>query len=169
MTDCLTGPLCLRFQALCDEIVPGSQMLEIKHKVAQVVCMKTRGQLTSAAIPGEKIILAKAGVQVVVKAAGELDGEGYKRLQNEKMLNIYLDRRPGKKILLRQFPSIRDQWEKGVDLYKFENRLLLSLEPDLKRSPFNPRMIEVEGRQPGQSRLNYPKNAKQIIIIPSSF
>jgi len=147
MVTFLDGPLCRRFQALCDEIVPGSKMLEVKHEVAQVVCMKTRGQLTGLDLPGEKIVLAKAGVQVTVEAKGDLDGEAYKRLQNEKMLNLYLDRRPGKKILLKQFPAIRDQWEKGIDLFKFEKRLVLSLEPDLKRAPCNPRMIDVASRQ----------------------
>jgi len=147
ITACLTGPLCQRFQKLCDEIVPGSSMLEVKHEVAQVVCMKTRGQLTGGAIQDKEIVLAKAGVQVVVDAKGDVDGETFKHMQNEKMLNLYLDRRPGKKILLKQFPAIRDQWEKGVDLFKFEKRLLLSLEPDLKRSPCNPRMIEVASRQ----------------------
>ena len=163
MATFLDGPLCRRFQALCDEIVPGSKMLEIKHEVAQVVCMKTRGQLTGLAfevpevepdeagtrkkLSKEKIVLAKAGVQVTVKASNDLDGEAYKRQQNEKMLNVYLDRRPGKKILLKQFPAIRDQWEKGIDLFKFEKRLVLSLEPDLKRAPCNPRMIDVASRQ----------------------
>jgi hypothetical protein len=147
MAACLTGPLCRRFQALCEEIVPGSKMLEVKHEVAQVVCMKTRGQLTGLDLQDRKIVLAKAGVQVAVKASNDLDGEAYKRLQNEKMLNVYLDRRPGKKILLKQFPAIRDQWEKGIDLFKFEKRLVLSLEPDLKRAPCNPRMIDVVSRQ----------------------
>lgn len=77
----------------------------------------------------------------------DLDGEAYKRLQNEKMRNLYLDRRPGKKILLKQFATIRDQWEKGIDLFKFEKRLVLSLELDLKRAPCNPRMIDVASRQ----------------------
>ncbi len=144
---CLTGLLCRRFQALCEEIVPGSKMLEVKHRVAQVICMKTRGQLTGLDLQGEKIVLAKAGVQVTVEASNDLDGEAFKRLQNEKMLNLYLDRRPGKKILLKQFPAIRDQWEKGVDLFKFEKPLVLSLEPDLKRAPCKPRMIGVVSRR----------------------
>lgn len=144
---CLTGPLCRRFQALCEGIVPGSKMLEVKHRVAQVTCMKTRGQLTGLDLRVEKIVLAKAGVQVTVEASNDLDGEAFKRLQNEKMLNLYLDRRPGKKILLKQFPAIRDQWEKGVDLFKFERRLVLSLESDLKRAPCNPRMIGVASRR----------------------
>lgn len=164
--ECLTGPLCKRFQQLCDDIdlytrelaeeagdqelldsLAKTEMLEVKHRVGQVVCMKTRGQLTGAAVEGGKIVLAKAGVQPVVDAPPSLSPEAYKRLQNEKMLNLYLDRRPGKKILLRQFPSIRDQWEKGIDLHKFERRIQLSLEPDLKRRFVEPKMIEVQGRK----------------------
>lgn len=139
----LTGPLCMRFKQLCEEVVPGSKMLEIKHEVAQIVCMRTRGQLTGAALPKKSIVLAKAGVQPVVTAPADCTKGEYKALQNTKMLNLYMDRRPGKKILLKQFPSIRDQWEKGVDLYKFTRHVKLSLEPDLKRAPLNPRMIEV--------------------------
>lgn len=167
---CLTGPLCRRFQKLCDEIVPGSKMLEIKHEVAQVVCMKTRGQLTGLAfevpevepgtdetrkkLPKEKIVLAKAGVQVVIDAPNDLDSEAYKRLQNEKMLDLYLGRKPGQNILLKQFPAIRDQWEKGIDLFKIEKHLTLSLEPDLKRAPCNPRMINAASRQQAHVSLD---------------
>lgn len=143
---CLEGPLCRRFQALCDEIVPGSGMLEVKHQAGQIVCMKTRGQLTGQALPGEDIVLAKAGVQIVVDAPNSLDSAAYKALQNERMLDLYLDRVPGRTILRHQFPSIRDQYEKGMDLYKFQTEVLLSLEPDLKRAPCNPRMIEVASR-----------------------
>ena len=95
----------------------------------------------------EKIAVCLTGVQVTVEASNDLDGEAYKRLHNEKMLNLYLDGRPGKKILLKQFPAIRDQWEKGVDLFKFEKRLVSSLEHDLKRAPCNPRMIGVASRR----------------------
>ncbi len=116
---CLTGPLCRRFQVLCDEIVPSSKMLEVKHEVAQVVCMKMCGQPTGLELPDQKIVLSKAGVQLTVDAPNDLEGEACKHQQSEKMLNLNLDRRPGKKILLKQFPAIRDQWEKGIDLFKF--------------------------------------------------
>ena len=56
-------------------------------------------------------------------------------------------RRPTTSILLKQLPAIRDQWEKGIDLFKFEKRLAMSLEPDLKRAPSDPRMIDMESRQ----------------------
>lgn len=96
-------------------------------------------------------------MQPVVEAPPTLSPEAYKRLQNEKMLNLYLDRRPGKKILLRQFPSIRDQWEKGIDLHKLvPGRILLSLEPDLKRRFVEPRMIEVQGRKRTHLALDQP-------------
>ncbi len=149
---CLKGPLCRRFQALCKEIDPATEMLEVKHRVGQVICMKTRGQLTGKVLRNrkkkqdEKIVLAKAGVQPVVEAPANTAPEAYKRLQNEKMINIYLNRRPGKKVMLKQFPAIRDQWEKGIDLHKFERRILLSLEPDMKRRLVKPAMIEVHGR-----------------------
>lgn len=147
-----SGPLCQRFIQLCNDIADGCEMLEKKHEVAQVVCMKTRGQLTGLAATAEdgklkEIILAKAGVQPVIEAPNSIDEEEYKRLQNEKMLNLYLDRRPGKKVLLKQFPALRDQWEKGIDLHKFERHILLSLEPDLKRKLVEPQMIEVASRK----------------------
>ena len=41
----LSGPMALRFQALCERVSPDSKMLELKHRVRQVVAMKTRGKL----------------------------------------------------------------------------------------------------------------------------
>lgn len=143
----LSGPLCQRFQALCDEILPGSKMLEVKHEVAQVICMKTRGQLTGQALPGQKIVLAKAGVQPIVKADPNLTPEEYKKVQNETMLDLYLDRYPGQTMLVSQFASLHDQWEKEIDLHKFERNVVMSLEPDMKRQLLNPHMIEVRNRQ----------------------
>lgn len=148
---CLDGPLCQRFQALCTALDPTSRMLEVKHEAAQIICMKTRGQLTAEPLPGRKIVLAKAGVQPVVEGGANLLPEDYKRLQNSWMLDLFMNRRPGQKIASGSFPSIRDQWENGVDLHKYEKRVALSLEPDFKREPIDPQMIEVHGR--GQAHL----------------
>lgn len=147
MQACQQGPLCRRFQALCDEIAPNSPMLEVKHRVAQIVCMKTRGQLTGLPLGDAKIVLAKAGVQPVVEAAPTLGAEAYKRLQNEKMLDLYLSRKSISTVPSKQFPSIRDQWEKGVDLFKVTRWVRLSLEPDFKRRLVNPRMERVASRE----------------------
>lgn len=156
----LKGPLCKRFQQLCNEIEPGTKMLEVKHRVAQVICMKTRGQLTGKVLRNqkkkkdEKIVLAKAGIQPVVEVPQNTAPEAYKLLQNEEMINLYLNRWPGQKVAVRQFPAIHDQWEKGVDLHKFERRTLLSLEPDLKRKLVQPVMIEVSGRARSHLAMN---------------
>lgn len=140
-----SGPLCQRFKGLCDDLaieladedgkIPAIPMLEIKHEAKQIVCMKTRGQLTSLPIDGQKIVLARAGVQIAMDAPSNVTGEDYRRLQNAAMLDLYLSRTPATKIKVRQFPSIRDQWEKGIDLHKFTREIRLSLEPDIKRCP----------------------------------
>lgn len=157
----ISGPLCRRFDALTKRLHPKGEMLEVKHRVSQVVCMKTRGQLTGQhaisrrknesgelVTTTEPIILAKAGVQLPIKTDPDIDltKEEYKALQNEKMLNLYLNRRGNKKIVVRQFPSLRDQWEKGIDLHKYQRFVALSLEHDLKRQLVDPRMIMVASR-----------------------
>ncbi|MFZ4538619.1 hypothetical protein [Propionivibrio sp.] len=157
----LSGPLCQRFNILTRRLDPKGKMLEIKHQVAQVICMKTRGQLTGQPFVSrgkneigelvsktEAIILAKAGVQLPIKIDPEVEltKEEYKAAQNEKMLNLYLNRRGNKKIVVSQFPSLRDQWEKGIDLYKYERFVALSLEPDLKRQLVDPHMLMVASR-----------------------
>lgn len=47
----------------------------------------------------------------------------------------------------------------GIDLFKFDKRLLLSLEPDLKRAPCNPRMIDVASRE--RAHLGYPTKVSE--------
>jgi hypothetical protein len=147
----LSGPLSRRFAQLCEWVLPGSQMLEVKHVVGQVVCMKTRGQLTSrmpATDPwiikadcsrkrSDEIVLAKAGVQPVVETRG-LSAKEICARQNEAMLRAYLERTPNSTVTTRAFPSIRDQWEKGLDLTKVESQIRMSLEPDLKRRLVRP-------------------------------
>lgn len=156
-----SGPLYRRFEALTKRLDRKGEVLEVKHQVAQVICMKTRGQLTGLPAStrkkneagklvsrNEPIVLAKAGVQLPIKVDPdvELTKEEYKALQNEKMLNLYLNRRGNKKIIVRQFPSLRDQWEKGIDLHKYHRFVALSLEPDLKRQFVDPKMVMVAGR-----------------------
>lgn len=135
----LSGDLCRRFQKLCDWVLPGSKMLEVKHRVGQVVCMKTRGQLTSRLVSSEKIVMAKAGVQPVVETNRSMTTEQIRRLQNDKLLEMYLSRTHESVVVMRSFPSLRDQWEKGLDLVKQQRSMRMSLEPDLKRRLVQPR------------------------------
>jgi len=135
-----TGPLCRRYQALCqllhgDDSVDPVPMLELKHHARQIVSIKTRGQCTS--IKGDTPpVLAKAGV----KCAGTTEE------QNAWILALYIDREPGQKVDASHLISLREQWLKEKDLIEIKKQVRLSYEFDQKRLLVNPRMIEVAGR-----------------------
>ncbi|MBQ0961011.1 hypothetical protein KAK06_18795 [Ideonella sp. 4Y11] len=141
----LTGPLSRRYQRLCWWALPGSDMLEVKHGAEQVVCMKTRGQLTARPMAGQEIVVAKAGVQPTVRITKQMTPEQIRRAQNDELLQMYLHRTPGSTVVLKAFPSLRDQWEKGVDLIKASNNVRMSLEFDLKRRLVDARELVVLG------------------------
>lgn len=134
-----TGPLCRRYQALCqrlhgDESGEPVPMLELKHHARQIVSIKTRGQCT--AVQGDTPpVLAKAGV----KCAGTTEE------QNAWIMRLYLDRAPGQKIDASHLISLRDQWLTESDLIEIKKRIRLSYEFDQKRQLVNPRMVEVAG------------------------
>lgn len=129
----LSGPMTMRFQALCNRVAPDSNMLELKHKVRQVVAMKTRAQSTALAYEGEEIILAKGGVSPPVP----------KEEHNAYMVDLFLNRKPGDKTFTRPFTSIRDQWNKDTDVVRNERPITLNLEFDFKRRLFNPTVRSV--------------------------
>lgn len=134
-----TGPLCRRYQALCqqlhgDESGEPVPMLELKHHARQIVSIKTRGQCT--AIQGDTPpVLAKAGV----KCAGTTEE------QNAWIMRLYLDREPGQKIDASHLISLREQWLTESDLIEIKKQIRLSYEFDQKRQLVNPRMVEVAG------------------------
>ena len=134
-----TGPLCRRYQALCqrlhgDESGESVPMLELKHHARQIVSIKTRGQCT--AIQGDTPpVLAKAGV----KCAGTTEE------QNAWILRLYLDREPGQKIDASHLISLREQWLTESDLIEIKKQIRLSYEFDQKRQLVNPRVVEVAG------------------------
>ncbi|MGL6568119.1 hypothetical protein, partial [Aeromonas dhakensis] len=134
-----TGPLCRRYQALCQQLHGGESgepvpMLELKHHARQIVSIKTRGQCT--AIQGDTPpVLAKAGV----KCAGTTEE------QNAWIMRLYLDRVPGQKIDASHLISLRDQWLTESDLIEIKKQVRLSYEFDQKRQLMNPRVVEVAG------------------------
>ncbi|EJN6954684.1 hypothetical protein NRD12_001259 [Aeromonas hydrophila] len=134
-----TGPLCRRYQALCqqlhgDESGDPVPMLELKHHARQIVSIKTRGQCT--AVQGDTPpVLAKAGV----KCAGTT-GE-----QNAWIMRLYLDREPGQKIDASHLISLREQWLTESDLIEIKKQIRLPYEFDQKRQLVNPRIVEVAG------------------------
>jgi len=111
------------------------KMIEEKHRVKQVLCMKTRGQATllrgetGSGIPG--LILAKSGISPPPDCA---DPNGY-------LVDLYVNRQPGQKTMTRPFVSVRDQWIKEMDVFRLERKVTMNLEYDFKRRPVNPRMV----------------------------
>ncbi|MGN5085758.1 hypothetical protein ACTG2N_17690 [Aeromonas hydrophila] len=134
-----TGPLCRRYQALCQQLHGGESgepvpMLELKHHARQIVSIKTRGQCT--AIQGDTPpVLAKAGV----KCAGTTE------VQNTWILRLYLDREPGQKIDASHLISLREQWLTESDLIEIKKQIRLPYEFDQKRQLVNPQIVEVAG------------------------
>jgi hypothetical protein len=129
----LDGPMAKRFQALCERVAPGSKMLERKHRVRQLIPMKTRGQLTAIPFESEPFILAKAGVSPQVESA----------LHNDFMVNLFMNRCPGDKTITRPFTPFREQWVKDADVVRLTRKSRLNLEFDFKRRLLDPLEIAV--------------------------
>ncbi|MBN8517779.1 MAG: hypothetical protein J5X22_11150 [Candidatus Accumulibacter sp.] len=129
----LDGPMAKRFQALCERVAPGSKMLERKHRVRQLIAMKTRGQLTAIPFESEPFILAKAGVSPQIESA----------LHNDYMLKLFMDRYPTDKTVTRPFTPFRDQWVKDADVVRLTRKSKLNLEFDFKRRLVEPQEIAV--------------------------
>ncbi|SMF97231.1 hypothetical protein SAMN02949497_4651 [Methylomagnum ishizawai] len=113
-------------------------MLERKHRVRQVVAVKTRGQITAMVYEAEPPVLAKAGVKPPMAD---------KKAHNGYMLKLYLDRGPGQRIEFSHLISPRQQLLTGSDLVEVRKSMFLNLEFDFKRRPVNPRMVAVDGVQ----------------------
>lgn len=129
----LDGPMAKRFQLLCERVAPGSKMLERKHRVRQLIAMKTRGQLTAIPFESEPFILAKAGVSPQVESAQH----------NEFMVNLFMNRRPGDMTITRPFTPFREQWVKDADVVRLTRESKLNLEFDFKRCLVDPLEIAV--------------------------
>lgn len=131
----LNGPMATRFQALCERVDPGSLMLVRKHKVRQLIAIKTRGQVTAMPFDDEPIILAKSGVSPDLGAAGH----------NAYMIDLFMCRKPDDKTMTRPFTPFREQWVKDVDVVRMTRETTLNLEFDFKRRLINPRIVAVDG------------------------
>lgn len=127
------GPMARRFQALCERVAPGTKMLERKHRVRQLIAMKTRGQITAIPFESEPFVLAKAGVSPQVESA----------LHNDFMLDLFMNRRPGDMTVTRPFTSFREQWVKDADVVRLTRQSRLNLEFDCKRRLVDPRVVAV--------------------------
>lgn len=158
---CISGPLAGRFDALHRRVAPVEQiklpdgaiiskqkpMLELKHQGAQIIAMKTRGQLTASALKDKPLILAKGSVSPPLKRTDDQSADDFKALQNQYMLDLYLNRIPGQKTEIRPFVSLRDQMVHDKDVVRLSRAVRLNLEFDFKRKPINPTVRAVGERE----------------------
>lgn len=139
--DC-SGALARRFRDLAlrldgisvDEAVltddkTGQLILERKHRVMQVILMRTRGQLTGIPYPDEtEVLLAKCSVKPPMRDKFE---------QNAYMLDLFINRTPGQLLTQEHIISMRQQWRDEADLITISREVKLGLEFDFKRKPVN--------------------------------
>lgn len=139
----MDGPITSRFNALCSHLGDNS-MIKLKHKVGQIIGMKTRGQLTAELLEDDGIdetlstllkkpVIAKAGVKPPADCVNE----------NDWMVNLFLTREPKQKISNNSLVSERDMYLHEMDLIEIKRDKFLNLEFDFKRRPVNPTMVEV--------------------------
>lgn len=112
-------------------------MLKLKHQVKQALSMRTRGVCTLQ--PGEH---SDTKVERVVLAKSSVSPPPDCKDKNDFVRDLYMSRYPGRKGMTRPFVSVRDQYLKMSDVFRFEREVRLNLEFDFKRKPVNPRMVE---------------------------
>lgn len=138
----LTGPLCAMFADVRHRMFGPGDILEEKHRVAQVLAMRTRGQITAEFLPGhDEPVLAKAGVKPHAPKAEH----------NEYMLRLFMGRVPDQTHTQTSLISLQEQWHTESDLTAVEKTIRLNLEYDFKRRPVRP----VERLVRGQSHLAF--------------
>ncbi|ALO36140.1 hypothetical protein CMT41_16430 [Colwellia sp. MT41] len=113
----------------------GGDILEEKHRVNQLLVLKTRGQLTLKPCDGHPSIIAKAGVKTPNNCKD----------QNAYMVDLYLNRTPQTKTDASHLTATRPQFIGQQDLMMVPKMCRLNLEPDLKRKLLPPIEVEVNG------------------------
>lgn len=119
----VSGPLCQSFIRLRQVHFETDAILEEKHRAAQIVVMKTRGQITAKTIPGHPPVLAKAGVKPDVPVAEH----------NDYMVRLFGNRYPGQKMSSSALISVQEMWRTESDMVAMSGEKTLNLEFDFKR------------------------------------
>ena len=121
---------------------------EIKHIIRQPLGWRTRGQATlKPSQPAdwvstgmkpkedEQIVLAKGGIKLSSLLS--------KKEQNDKIVELFVNRQPDDNMTLTLLLGIREMYEGGLDLTDRELTKRLSMEFDWKRRPENGGMVPI--------------------------
>jgi len=135
-----SGPLCERFAQSRLRISGNPTILEIKHQIAQPLGWRTRGQATLKSLPGEKIVLAKAGLKPPFQEKGE-----EKPMHNDWIVGQFLNRKAGATLSHKTLRNLPEIYKHGGDLVSQEITRRLSMEFDWKRRPDTSAMRAIRG------------------------
>ncbi len=130
------GPLGLSFAQTRLRLSGDTSILERKHRIAQPLGWRTRGQATLVEIPSEKPVLAKAGLKPPMKE---------KAAHNDWIVGMFINRNSETRqsvTMLRNLPEI---WKQGGDLVNKEIVRRVNMDYDWKRQPVDPSMRPVKG------------------------
>ncbi|MGX9462366.1 DNA polymerase [Shewanella sp. A14] len=138
-----SSPVCNRFRSLFHMIDPnGGDILEEKHRMQQVIAMKTRGYTTAIRDDdpewNSKFINARAGVQLP-EEADEENPEVW-------VLNKFLDRTPDSTYINKSLTPSQAMFLFDRDMISIEKKQLLNYEPDFKRDLIPNGMVDVHGK-----------------------
>lgn len=130
------GPLCRLFAQARLRISGDVTMLERKHRIAQPLGWRTRGQATLKGIAGEKPVLAKAGLKPPMKDAGA---------HNKWIVDTFVNRTADSKQTISTLRNLPEIWKKGGDLVAKAITRRINMDYDFKRRPVNPETRPING------------------------
>ena len=131
-----SGPLCRLFAQARLRIAGDPTMVECKHRIAQPLGWRTRGQATLKRLDGEKPVLAKAGLKPPMQDAA---------LQNGWVVSTFINRTAESKQKISPLRSLPDIWKNGGDLVPKEITRRINMDYDFKRLPVDPCVRSIDG------------------------
>lgn len=130
------GPLCRLFAQARLRICGNITVVECKHRIAQPLGWRTRGQATLKAIENEKPVLAKAGLKPPMKD---------KEQHNQWIVDTFVNRTGDSKQTVSVLRNLPEIWKHGGDLVRKEIVRRINMDYDWKRKPVNPTTRAING------------------------
>jgi hypothetical protein len=131
----LSGPATKVFAELRSHVSDSPNVIEVKHRIGQVIVTKTRGTISTRpfdpVLPGNPV-LARAGQRLEKRYSDPWE----ECRAWEDLMKVRTFDTEGSH---RQFIPLRSQWLKDADLVTFERSSRINLCFDLKRRPRNVR------------------------------
>jgi hypothetical protein len=130
------GPLCRLFAQARIRICGDPTVVERKHRIAQPLGWRTRGQATLESIEGEKPVLAKAGLKPPMKDKAQ---------HNEWIVDTFVNRTADSKLTIAPLRGLADIWKNGGDLVPKEIVRRINMDYDWKRRPVGAETRPING------------------------